>query len=277
MCVVCLDTSSWRTSGTLNFHQSTLDLDTRINTKLDVMLSSTIAVPRGRRLAFESAVSVLIAASETAKPWVLVVFGELKISTLAEVNFAQGKVFIASNGTLFLDGIATFEAVVLGRDYPENNTIKEPSRRTCVIGTGTFNTLLRSIVRYEASLFEIFCNFSPRISFEFKQPLGIVIPSRLERGDDLPFLSTKLTLLIGLESFTANFESALQATWFGFVVKIQNINNKTALDLRIKSLSATNLILVGSIRISVANCYVYRLDILEGGTGAVHMTGGAIF
>lgn len=213
---------------------------------------------------------MLLQASKIATPWALVVEGELKISTFADVTFSQGKVIIASEGTLLLEGIAVFEALVLGLDYPSNGMTKQSSNRTCVNGSGTFGTLLRSTAGYDAARFEIFCEISPNVHFIFRHLHEIIFPSRFELSDfepDHPYVSTELTLLVGLKSFTANFESTEYKNIFGFLVTIQNVNSEATLDLRIKKLDATNLNLVGQIRISCNDSYVYRLRIMGIGAG----------
>jgi len=237
------------------------------------MVANVIIIPRGRRLTIDGEVNVRGFASATLVRWVLVVLGELKITRLAKVIFAEGKVVIASDGTLILDGAATFEALTLGREYPSNDAIMEPSKRTCVTGSGRFVTQLLSQAGYEAATFEILCELSPNISFFWQQEGSNLIPSRFELGSNLPYMSTELTLIVGLQSFTANFETTKFRT-FGFAVKIQNLNAEKVLDLQIKNLIATNLNLVGSIRISRADCYANRLQISGSGTGVVLMQGG---
>jgi hypothetical protein len=206
---------------------------------------------------------------------VLVILGELTVSNRAEVHFAQGKVYVVSNATLVLDGTASFEALSLGTDYFMNGGFKQSSTRICVTGSGTFSTLLRSTAGYEFAIYEIFCDLSTSISFIFNQIAKRPPPlRRLEAHHEImDFLSTELTLLIGLNSFTANFASGNK---LGFKVKIENRNNGTTLDLRIKNIYATYLSLVGSIKISETNFFlVYRLDVLGSGTGALATKGGA--
>ena len=239
-------------------------------------------VPLRRRLTFDSRVSILCRARDTSVQWVLVILGELTVSNRAEVHFAQGKVYVVSNATLVLDGTASFEALSLGTDYFMNGGFKQSSTRICVTGSGTFSTLLKSTAGYEFAIYEIFCDLSTSISFIFNQiarlphPLPRT-PGQIEaRSEIMDFLSTELTLLIGLNSFTANFSSARQVNKLGFKVKIENRNNGTTLDLRIKNIDATYLSLVGSIKISETNFFfVYRLDVLGSGTGVLVTKGGA--
>jgi len=137
---------------------------------------------------------------------------------------------------------------------------------------------LRSTAGYEFAIYEIFCNLSTSISFIFNQIAKRPPPLRRFEAyhEIMDFLSTELTLLIGLNSFTANFDSAQQGNKLGFKVKIENRNNGTTLDLRIKKIYATYLSLVGSIKISETNFFfVYRLDVLGSGTGALVTKGGA--
>ena len=239
------------------------------------MVAQMIIIPRGRRLTIGSDVNVIGQASTTPVRWALVVFGELKIAVLANVIFAQGKVIIASDGTLLLDGSATFEALTLGREYPFNGAMMEPSKRTCVTGSGKFVTLLASKAGYQAALFEIFCEISPNIRFFWQQEAANLLSARFELGGNLPYMSSELTLLIGLQSFTGNFEVAKFKT-FGFAVKLQNVNADKVLDLQIINLIATNLNLVGLIRMSCVDCYAHRLQISGNGTGVVLMRGGVI-
>jgi hypothetical protein len=257
-------------SGTINLYHSKVDIDTFIRTISDVKMAGTIVVPLPRRLTFDSRVSILRPTRDTSVQWVLVILGELTVSTRAEVHFAQGKVFVASNATLVLNGTASFEALSLGTDYFMNGGIKQPSTRTCVTGSGAFSTLLRSKAGYELAIYEIFCEISASVSFVFNQ-ITKRPRSRFEADDEITdFLSTELTLLIGLNSFTANFDSAQQGNKLGFKVKIENINNGTFLDLRINNIYATYLSLVGSIKISETILfYVHRLDVLGSGTGAL--------
>ena len=257
-------------SGTINLYHSKVDIDTFIRTSSDVKLGGTIVVPLPRRLTFDSRVSILRPTRDTSVQWVLVILGELTVSTRAEVHFAQGKVYVATNATLVLDGIASFEALSLGTDYFMNGGIKQPSTRTCVTGSGTFSTLLRSKAGYELAIYEIFCDLSTSVSFIFNQ-ITQEPRSRFEAENEMTFFwSTELTLLIGLNSFTANFDSAQQGNKLGFKVKIENRNNGTTLDLRINNIYATYLSLVGSIKISETNFfYVHRLDVLGSGTGAL--------
>jgi len=240
-----------------------------------VMVAQIIIIPRGRRLTIGSDVNVIGQASTTPVRWALVVFGELKIAVLANVIFAQGKVIIASDGTLLLDGSATFEALTLGREYPFNGAMMEPSKRTCVTGSGKFVTLLASKAGYQAALFEIFCEISPNIRFFWQQEAANLLSARFELGGNLPYMSSELTLLVGLHSFTGNFEVAKFKT-FGFAVKLQNVNAEKVLDLQIINLIATNLNLVGLIRMSCVDCYAHRLQISGNGTGVVLMRGGVI-
>ncbi len=234
-----------------------------------------IIIPRGRRLTIGNDVNVIGQASTTPVRWALVVFGELKIAILANAIFAQGKVVVASDGTLLLDGSATFEALTLGREYPLNGAMMEPSKRTCVTGSGKFVTLLASKAGYQAALFEIFCEISPNIRFFWQQDAANLLSARFELGDNLPYMSSELTLLVGLQSFTGNFEVAKFKT-FGFAVKLQNVNAEKVLDLQIINLMATNLNLVGLIRMSCVDCYAHRLQISGNGTGVVLMRGGVI-
>lgn len=260
-------------------HHSKLDVDVLVGT--DVLLSKSNEIPRGRTLTIDSQVSTFRQSAETVTPWVLVVLGTLKISTLAEVSFAQGKVCISSDGMLVLDGIAAFEALSLGKDCNETsiNTIKDSLTRTCVTGSGAFSTLLRSMAGYDASVFEIFCDFSPIISFVFIQ--------RREENYNLPFtevdfdpsqphVSAELTLLIGLQFFRANFDSIHRGNIFGFMVNIHQTNGKF-LDLQINNLRATKLNVAGQIRISEANFKVYRLEISGSGSGVALVKGASIW
>ena len=253
----------------------------------DVLLSKTNEIPRGRTLTIDSQVSAFRRSTETVTPWVLVVLGTLKISTLAEVSFAQGKVCISSDGMLVLDGIAAFEALSLGNDCNEtsNNTIKDSSTRICVTGSGTFSTLLRVmaiLAGYDASVFEIFCDFSPNISFVFKQNIINDYPmpfSEVYFEPKQPFISVELTLLIGLQFFRANFDSIHSGNTFGFMVNIHKSSktNGKVLDLQINKLRATKLNVAGQIRISEANFKVYRLEISGSGSGVVLMKGASIW
>ncbi len=261
-------------------HHSKLDVDVLIGS--DVLLSKTNEIPRGRTLTIDSQVGTFRRSTEIVTPWVLVVLGTLKISTLAEVSFAQGKVCISSDGLLVLDGIAAFEALSLGKDCNEasNNTIKDSSTRTCVTGSGTFSTLLRKMAGYDASVFEIFCDFSPIISFVFKQRSEENLYQLPYNERDFlpsqPYVSAELTLLIGLQFFRANFDSIHRGNKFGFMVNIHQTNGKV-LDLQINNLRATKLIVAGQIRISEANFIVYRLVISGSGSGVVLMKGTSIW
>jgi hypothetical protein len=270
-------------SGGFHVCESHLDIDTLIRSSCDVMVARKIMIPGGRSWTFESRVSMLLQAFdsfETTQPWVLVVDGELRIATAADVIFTQGKVFISTSGTLILEGIAAFEALSLGRDYYSNGSMQQPSTRTCVTGSGTFNTRLILAARHEATArFEIYCIFAPNIHFSFKEStylIGSVQPGELEPPEQSKFLSVELTLLVGLQSFAANFDSKTTNN-VGFRVAIHNINDNTTLDLQIKKLDATNLNLVGQIRVSCDNCYVYRLQISGTGTGVALMEGGIDF
>lgn len=259
----------------MNLYHSKVDIDTFIRTSGDVKLAGTIVVPLRRRLTFDSRVSIFCRARDTSVQWVLVILGELTVSNRAEVHFAQGKVYVVSNATLVLDGTASFEALSLGTDYFMNGGFKQSSTRICVTGSGTFSTLLRSTAGYEFAIYEIFCDLSTSISFIFNQIAKRPPPLRRFEAyhEIMDFLSTELTLLIGLNSFTANFASGNK---LGFKVKIENRNNGTTLDLRIKNIYATYLSLVGSIKISETNFFlVYRLDVLGSGTGALATKGGA--
>lgn len=268
---------SLQISGGFHVHKSHLDMDTLISTSSNVMVANKIVIPRGRSWTFESRVSMLLQASTTTSPWTLVVDGELKISFVADVIFSQGRVIISPEGALLLEGIAVFEALTLGLEYPSNGTMQKSSNRICVKGSGTFGTLLRSKVNYEAARFEIFCDFSPNVHFIFVQSNQRYFPSRFKDTDfdpQGPFLSTELILLVGLQSFTANFESTNYKNIFGFVVTIQNADREATLDVHVKKLDATNLNLVGQIRISCDDCYAHRLRIMGSGTGVFLKRGG---
>ncbi len=277
-------------SGGFHVCESHLDIDTLIGTSCDVMVARKIMIPFGRSWTFESRV-MLLQASETTQPWVLVVDGEVRIATAADVIFAQGKVFISASGTLILEGIAAFEALSLGRDYHSNGTMQQPSTRTCVTGSGTFNTRRITAAKefaagranYATARFEIYCIFAPNIRFLFKKQKNlnqIVKYGELEPPEKSNIVSVELTLLVGLQSFAANFDSTETRNAlnnFGFRVAIHNINDNTTLDLQIKKLDATNLNLVGQIRVSCDDCYVYRLQISGTGTGVALMKGGIYF
>ena len=202
-------------SGGFHVCESHLDIDTLIGTSCDVMVARKIMIPYGRSWTFESRV-MLLQASETTQPWVLVVDGEVRIATAADVIFAQGKVFISASGTLILEGIAAFEALSLGRDYHSNGTMQQPSTRTCVTGSGTFNTRLILAARHEATArFEIYCIFAPNIHFSFKEStylIGSVQPGELEPPEQSKFLSVELTLLVGfMKAITVIFKNVMVA------------------------------------------------------------------
>jgi hypothetical protein len=232
-----------------------------------MMFTHKIVIPRSRSLIFDSEVKVL-RPSDIMLPWLLVIFGELKITKLAMVIFSQGKVVLSSEGSMILDGIAAFEYLSLGLEYPANDVIKEPSNNTCVRGSGKFLSLLLRNTDYKAARLKIFCDISTNISFSMQRNAQNTIQGDIHQGYEFlqPYLSTDLTLLVGMQHFTVKFETTQQYI-IGYVVTIQNLVTDRVLDLQMINLDVTNLNLVGWIKITNVDGYVHRLQILGGVPG----------